>query len=60
MLFDLRVDPNETKNVAEEDGYDEVVAELGALITEDESAHPWSPLVWQHVEARDGVQTADE
>ncbi|MGI9260312.1 MAG: sulfatase [Gammaproteobacteria bacterium] len=60
MLFDLSVDPEETKNVAEEDRYNDVVAELSSLITEDESGQSWSPLVWEHVQARDGVTDSSE
>ena len=60
MLFDLDVDPDETGNVSEESGYQGVVAELGALIAEDRSGHPWSPIVWNYVETRDGAQSPIE
>lgn len=60
MLFDLSVDPDETRNVSEEDRYNDVVAELSALITEDGSGDSWSPLVWEHVQARDGVTDSGE
>ena len=60
MLFDLDVDPDETRSVSEESGYQEVVAELSALITEDQSGHPWSPRVRNFVETRDGAQSPSE
>ena len=60
MLFDLDVDRDETRNVSEESGYQDVVAELGALITEDESGHSWAQLVRDFVETRDGTQSPVE
>ena len=56
MLFDLDVDPDETRNVSEESEYRGVVAELGELIAEDRSGHSWSQVVRNFVENRDGVQ----
>ncbi len=60
MLFDLSVDPDETRNVAEDARYNDIVAELSSLITEDDSDHAWSPLVREHVRARDGVTASSE
>ena len=60
MLFDLDVDPDETRNVSEESGYQGVVAELGELIAQDRSGHPWSQVVRNFVENRDGAQRAIE
>jgi len=60
MLFDLDVDPQETRNVSEEDGYREVVAELSALITADQSGYPWSQLVRDYVDTRDGSRSSIE
>jgi iduronate 2-sulfatase len=60
MLFDLDVDRDETRNVSEERGYQDVVAELSALITEDQSGHPWSQVVSSFVETRDGAQSPVE
>ena len=56
MLFDLDVDPDETRNVSEESGYQGVVAELGELIAQDRSGHSWSQVVRNFVENRDGAQ----
>ena len=60
MLFDLDVDPDETRNVSEESGYQGVVTELGELIAEDRSGHPWSQVVRDFVATRDGAQRAIE
>ena len=60
MLFDLDADPDETKNVAEERVYRQVVAELSELITADESGYPWSPLVRDFVDARDASRRSAE
>jgi len=60
MLFDLSIDPGETRNIVEEDRYKEVVSELSAFITADESGSPWSPIVRDHVEVRDSEQTVRE
>ena len=60
MLFDLTVDPDETRNVAEESDYQETVAELSALLTADESGQPWSPLVPDHIETRERLFNSDE
>ena len=60
MLFDLSNDPGETRNVAEEDRYKDVVFELSAFITSDDSGHPWSPIVRDHVKVRKNIQTVVE
>ena len=60
MLYDLSVDPDETRNVAEEDRYKDVVFELSTFITSDDSGQPWSPMVRDHVEARKSMQTLVE
>ena len=52
MLFDLNIDPDETRNVAEDSDYEKVVEELSALITADESSQPWSPLLDRYIESR--------
>jgi arylsulfatase A-like enzyme len=52
MLFDLSLDPNETRSVAEEGAYADVVRELSALITADESFVEWSPIVRRNVANR--------
>ncbi len=43
MLYDLSIDPEETRNVAEVSTYQEVVLELSARITANDSNSPWSP-----------------
>ena len=43
MLYDLSIDPEETRNVAEVSAYQEVVLELSARITANDSNSPWSP-----------------
>ena len=60
MLFDLSNDPGETRNVAEEDRYKDVVFELSTFITSDDSGHPWSPIVRDHVKVRKNIQTVVE
>ena len=52
MLFDLNIDPDETRNVAEDGDYKKVVEELSALIIADESNQPWSPLLDRYIESR--------
>ncbi|NNC64040.1 MAG: sulfatase [Gammaproteobacteria bacterium] len=53
MLFDLELDPEETRNVSEEGDYSQAVAELSALITADRSGYPWSQVVRDYVDARE-------
>jgi len=43
MLYDLSIDPEETRNVAEVSAYREVVLELSARIKANDSNSPWSP-----------------
>jgi len=52
MLFDIAADPDETRNLAEQPEYEDVVGRLSKLITEDDSNSPWSELVRRQVEAR--------
>jgi iduronate 2-sulfatase len=58
MLTDLDVDPDETRNVAEEAEYSKVVEELSALITADQSGGSWAPRVRDFVADRDGAQNS--
>ena len=58
MLTDLDVDPEETRNIAEEAKYSEVVEELSALITADQSGAPWAPRVRDFVIDRDSTQNS--
>jgi len=60
MLYDLEVDPDETRNVSEEAEYTEMVEELSALITADQSGGPWAPRVRDFVAARDGARNSAE
>ncbi len=60
MLYDLDVDPEETRNVSEEDEYRAVVDELSALITADQSGGAWSALVRDFVATRDGARDRAE
>lgn len=60
MLFDLEIDPDETRNVSEEAEYGEVVDELNALITADQSGYPWSQLVRNFVDARDELRNTSD
>ena len=60
MLYDLEVDPDETRNVSEETEYTEMVEELSALITADQSGGPWAPRVRDFVAARDGARNSAE
>ena len=60
MLYDLEVDPDETRNVSEEVEYTEMVEELSALITADKSGAPWAPRVREFVVARDGARNSAE
>lgn len=56
MLTDLDVDPNETRNVAEDAGYRETAEELSELITNDQSGGPWAARVQDFVTARDSAR----
>ncbi|GMR22225.1 MAG: sulfatase [Acidobacteriota bacterium] len=49
MLYDLSNDPEETRNVAEVSAYEEVVLELSARITANDSNSPWSPSLRKSV-----------
>ncbi len=52
MLFNLSTDPDETESVAGLAEYDDVIRELSALITADESFVEWGPLVRRNVATR--------
>ena len=49
MLYDLSIDPEETRNVAEVSEYEDVVLELSTRITAHDSNSPWSPSLRKNV-----------
>ncbi len=52
VLYDLEIDPDETRNVVEEDKYVEVVRALSSAIKENGTSLAWAPFLRQLVEYR--------